>query len=540
MEFDEQLERIRDLIEDGKPKTALKQLKAIYDPDNPDLRVMLEIANGMGALKQWGKARAMLGKAIELFPEESVLWTDLSYFYQAEEDYARALEAIEIGLMRHPDEMVLWVEKSQLLANLGKRDGMHELIDDLLGRYPNDKVELLKQRSAIYESLSYTPDPDEQTVSNGLGMTLAIQPLTKAIDDLDLVLEEVKDWHTFMKRAKLNKDLQQFDAAIVDYDSALQLLDEEGEFAREFIEQEREGCLNGGLGERSQIAALLKEGMERVDDIGELSQEQMTTNNVIEAMADRFAEGEDIGDLLDELGDDPDQLVAIDVAQEILKQAREPHADFAPTDSSEFAKSAQKYCDRVEKVMLENDFKSMGDFEPRGLSQHLGNRFLVRIFLSSDQTMSAVAFEVKPLKPGFLLWLLMVILRKWKSVRVTELVTEMLDGHFIVTNNSGDLNPFTLEGDVDFIALPLKTSIDETIASHIDRIQHFDKDQLIQIDGTDKLFEQQERFRQLKNAYRQSIGFVTDEELKKLLGKQYDKYAEDVRKYLKRLARALN
>lgn len=535
MEFEEGLERIRDLIEDGKAKLALRQLKALYDPDNPDLQVMLEIANGMAALTQWGKARAMIGKAIEHFPQDSSLWVNLSYFYCVEESYGQALEAIEIGLSRHPHEIALLSEKAQLLAYLGKRDEMHQWIDGLIASHPQDRMGLLVERAAIYESLACTSEAGEATVCNGLGMHFEIHLLEQAIRDLDRALMEDGNWRIFMKRAKLNKDLQQFDAAIVDYDRALQSLDEEGELAREFIEQERDGCLNGGLNERQQMADVIRQGMDKVDDVGELSREQMITNNVIEAMASSYADGEEIGELLEEIGDDPEQMLAMETAQEILKQAREPSADLTPTNATEFAPSAQKYCARVEKMLVENDFQVLGDFEPKGLSQHLGSRFLLRIFLSNDQAISAAAFEVKPLKPKFLLWLLLVITGQWKTVRTVELVSETTDGKYIITNNSGDVNPFTLEGDFDYINLPCKTSIDETVASHIDRLLQFKSEELVKIEDVDQLFEQQERLRVAKNAYRESLGFITDEELKKLLGKQYGKYADHIRKYLRML-----
>jgi tetratricopeptide (TPR) repeat protein len=539
MDSYEQLEKARSLIDQGDPEAALKLLGPLYNSQDPDQEVMLEIVSAFEHLEELGKARAMLGKALKQFPHNSELWLRLSSLYQAEDDYQKALESVDIALVRCGEEISLMLEKAQLLASLGKSEEMHALIEEMILNHPEQRVDLLVDRASLYELLSYEPSDDDAQVKNALGLSLGVVPLRNAIKDLDQVLSDSEpDWRIVMKRAKLKKDLQEFDAAIVDYDLALEMLDEEDASAREFIEQERDGCLNDGQNERNRLANILREGKIDIDDVGQLSQDEMITNNLIDAMAERFAEGEDIVDLVEEIDDDPDQMTALTIAQDILKNAREPSADFVPAKAADFARSAQKYCDKAEKTLTANGFETLGDFEPRGLSQQIGSRVLLRIFVSEDQRTCAAAFEIKPLKPNFLLWLLMIVLGKWKKFRMVELESETADGRFLITNNSGDVNPFSAGDEVDLINLPSKTSIEETIASHLDRIEQCPEDFITRIGSLDEAFELQERLRLAKNAYRERIGFVTDDELKKLLGKHHDRYASDVKKYLTRLGSA--
>jgi hypothetical protein len=280
----------------------------------------------------------------------------------------------------------------------------------------------------------------------------------------------------------------------------------------------------------------MREGIIDVDDAGELSQDDHIANNLLDAMADQLAEGNDVMSLIDSIEDDPEQLTAMTIAQDILKNAQEPYADFTATDKSLYDKSAQKFCARAEKEITNYGFQTLGDFEARGLNQQLGKRVLLRIFSSEDQQISAAAFEIKPLKPSFLLWIILLLQGKWKSARILELQTETIYGGFIITNNTGDLNPFSAGDSIDMLNLPVNTSLKDIVTAHRKRLLQVSEDDIKLIPDIEELFASQERLRLAKNAYRTDIGFVADDELKQILGNQYDKYADDIRKYLKSLS----
>jgi tetratricopeptide (TPR) repeat protein len=528
-----QLEKARELNQDDKPKAAIKILKPLYKSYPANLDVILEVSASFEVLEQWDNARGMLTKAIKLNPQDAELWIRLSNIYQNQEDLTSALQAIEKGLSYIQDDISLLIQKFHLLAYSGRVKEMRSMVDQTIQNYPEYKNDLLIERASIYESISYTPKPDEEQVKDFFGKSYAVIPLKQAIQDLtDAIDPAAVNWHLSLKRARVYKQLQDFDSAISDYDDALNALDEDAESYRDFIQEQRDACRDGGRSEHKKFANLMREGMVDINDAGELSQDDHIANNLLDAMATQLTDGNDIMSVLDSIDDDPDQLTAITIAQDILNNAREPCADFTATDKSLYDKSAQKFCAKVENKISDYGFQSQGDFEAKGLSQQLGKRILLRIFISDDKYISAAAFEIKPLKPSFLSWILLVLQGKWKTARILELQSETIYGGFIITNNTGELNPFSAGDSIDMLNLPLNTSLKDIVTAHKKRLLEANLEDIKLIPDIDELFASQERLRHAKNAYRANIGFVTDDELKQLLGNQYDKYADHIRKYL--------
>lgn len=535
-----QLEKAKAFNENDKPKAAIKILKPLYQANPANLDILLEVATAFELLEQWGNARGMLSKAIKQNPQDTELWIRLSNLYQAEEDLATAMKAIDKGLSVNRDDLSLLIQRSHLLSDSDQVEAMHDQMDKAIEKHPEYKNDLLMERASIYESRCYDPQPDEEQVTDHLGMSFAVAPLQQAIDDLTAAItSDNTNWQLNFKRARIYKQLQDFERAIADFDEALNLLDEDTESFRDYIQEQRDACLNGGRNEREHLADLMRQGLINVDDQGELSQDDLMANNLLDAIAGQLAEGKDMMSLLDSIEDDPDQLIAMNIAQEILKNGREPTADFTPTDKTGFRKSAQRFCDQVEKKIRKYEFKSLGDFEPRGLSQQIGKRILLRLFCSNDQKICGAAFELIPAKPAFLSWLLLVILRKWKAVRILELESETSAGRFIITNNTGELNPFIAGDAIDMLTLPVKTSVRDIVMAHFSQLQKYSQDDIKLIPDLNAVFAMQERLRVAKNAYRERIGYVTDAELKQMLGKQYDKYAADIRKYLDKFSSSM-
>ncbi len=537
MDIHTQLEKAMELNQNDNPKAAIKILKPLFKSNPANLDVIIEVATSFEYLEQWENARGMLTKAIRLNPQDRELWIRLSNNYYHQDDLSNALLVIEKGLSHIQDDISLMIQKSYLLAYSNRLEEMRSFIDQTIEKYPDHKTGLLIERASIYESISYIPQPDEEQVKNVIGMSYAVTPLKQAVKDLSDAIEPgTTNWQLSLKRARLYKQLQDFDKAISDFDDALNSLDADSESFRDFIQEQRDDCLNGGNNEHKKFANILREGLIDIDDAGELSQDELMANNLLDAMAGQMAEGEDMFSMLEEIDDDPEQMIALSIAQDILKNAREPYADFTATDKSRYEKSAQKFCARAEKEISHYGFQSLGDFEAKGLNQQLGKRILLRIFNSDDQKISAAAFEIKPLKPSFLPWLLLLLQGKWKAARILELESETTSGGFIITNNTGELNPFAAGDSIDMLTLPVDTSLKDIVTAHKERLEQVNQDDIKPMPDIDAIFASQERLRLSKNAYRENIGFVTDDELKQLLGNQYDKYVEDIRRYLDKLS----
>lgn len=535
MDSSAQLEKARELLDNNEPKAAIKLLKPLYraNPTNPE--IIEEVATAFELMEQWENARGMLAKAIRLNPADADLWIRLSQIYQIQQDLDSAIKALDKGLSHNQDDLALLTHKANLLASDGKVEEMRSLINHTIANYPEHENELIIERAFIYESIARQPTEEEEQIKDLLGMRYSVKHLTAAIADLTQALElDEINTQINLRRAQLYRLLGDYDHAISDYDEVLGSLDDENEAFRDFVQNERDKCLNGGRNEREQLASSLKEGLVNLDQKSELSQQDLLENSIMNAIAGQIEGGQDILSTIENM-DDPDHIVALSIAQDILRNAREPDADFIAVNKVDYDKAAQKFCEHAETVLSSEGFSSLGDFEPLGLGQQIGQRILLRIFTSDDQRSCAAAFRIKPPRPPILQWLFLIVTGKWKSAQIVELESETQDGKFIITNNSGDLNPFNAGDAVDMLSLPLKTKIKDLVSTHRERINPYGEKELIQLTNAQEIFSMQERLRILKNDYRASIGFVTDMELKKMLGKQYDKYAGNIRKYLQQL-----
>lgn len=364
-------------------------------------------------------------------------------------------------------------------------------------------------------------------------MVYAVVPLQAAVADMSRVIEREARWQHYHKRAELHKKLQQYDDAIADFDAALAGLDEQSEAMRETIELERDGCLNNGRNERERLAQTLREDLHLADAKG-LSLEDHVANNILNAFAAQHAEGRDLLALMEEVGDDPVEQQALNVAQEIITHANEAPADYTPADVGEFPRAAQAYNRRVGEKLQSMGFHHLGDYEPQGLRQQLGRAVLVSVFLSADRTMASACYRLTPLKPVWWLWLIQRLVGQWKHHDIIEFESVAVRDGFIITNNTSDVNVFTspVEG-VDVQAMGAKTGVAEVLQAHQARVEGRE---LTEFSDAEAIFAEQEHLRQLKMEHRQAIGYVTDAELQKLLGKHYEAMAERVKKYLNRLA----
>ncbi|MDO3386892.1 hypothetical protein QWI17_13680 [Gilvimarinus sp. SDUM040013] len=534
-----QLETARQLLDDDKPRAALKLLSSLYKADEDNIELIEAVLDALCELKLYDKARQVLLRALKRRPKIVELWGRLVHVYLAEEDYDNALKALakaEAVLPRHYELRRL---QAFVHSERGDRDAMHQTLELLMTDHPDHRRDLLVERADLYRAIALRPALDEARVKDSLGvMAYAVVPLRKAIADVGRAIEiEPDDWHLYFKRAGIHKQLTEFDEAIDDFNRALEYLDSEAEDYREFVIEERDGCLYGGRNERESLAGTLREGMPSADD-GELSLDDYMANNVMDALVDQHVEGGPMLELVEAMGDDPDEAIALSIAQDIIKQAREPAADYQPVEASEFCAANRAHCNRVEKQLAPLGYSPLGDFEPVGLRQMLGKRAIVRFFLAEDRRTSVAAVRFSPLKPALWLWLIMLVLRRWKSSNLIQLESMSDDGQFVITNNAGNLNPFSNTPDyVHVNTMPLKTNLGDLVAAHNQQRQKLGVG-WSEMDGIEGVWACQEALRVAKNTHRANIGCITEAELFALLGKQYERFAVAVRKYLRLLTQA--
>jgi hypothetical protein len=129
-----------------------------------------------------------------------------------------------------------------------------------------------------------------------------------------------------------------------------------------------------------------------------------------------------------------------------------------------------------------------------------------------------------------------IILGKWKTVRYVELQSETVEGVFKITNNSGESSPFDAGNHIKIKNLAVNSSVYDIVLEHKIRLQKHSQRSYKLIPDLKEFLKFQERIRLAKNTYRESVGYVTDDELMQLLGNKFDRFSSDIKSYLEKIS----
>ena len=140
---------------------------------------------------------------------------------------------------------------------------------------------------------------------------------------------------------------------------------------------------------------------------------------------------------------------------------------------------------------------------------------------------------------GFL-WLLLT--GKWKTSTMVECVSQFDDGTHLSTQYENP-SPFEYGDRINIERLPRKTPVRDLLARHIARVARFKLQHPTNVAMVaDDLEGMELRWREgqrVKRDYRTSIGYITETELKRLLGAQHERFGDKVRAQLAMLAEDL-
>ena len=129
---------------------------------------------------------------------------------------------------------------------------------------------------------------------------------------------------------------------------------------------------------------------------------------------------------------------------------------------------------------------------------------------------------------------------QFRTARVVEFETAFDDDTVISTSNAGGVNPYEQGPHFRSEKLPAGTELERVLATHVSRVADYANAHLRanprMICGIAQVIEQQALQTVSKNAYRRSIGFVSEPELRALMGAQYDTLAPRVREKLRLMA----
>lgn len=166
----------------------------------------------------------------------------------------------------------------------------------------------------------------------------------------------------------------------------------------------------------------------------------------------------------------------------------------------------------------------------------LGKKVAVGLFLVKDRNTVIFVSTLEPKWFGLtnFLWLLMK--GQWRNHSFIEMTTWFNNGCFIITSKSSAPVSFDYGSLVHMKNVSVNTSVAEQLQQHQQLNEKFLKkfpETRYMLMHTLADIEEASRYRsKAKNEYRQSIGYVTEKELQKLLGHRYEDLKNRVRQKL--------
>lgn len=230
--------------------------------------------------------------------------------------------------------------------------------------------------------------------------------------------------------------------------------------------------------------------------------------------------------------------VATQAARSLFRLGRVPPPDMQPTEATQFPAYMQRHCDRVERGFVKAGYRVLGDYETTHLAECLGQRVLVRCFLSPTDRACALAYAFRPRAFGWRAGPWRWVLARWRTARVVECQTEFEQGGFLVTRSASPGACLGLDegDDVQYQPLPPGTSAATVLSRHAKARA---ARQVRRMHSFDDVAAMQARLQQVRNAHRQRVGYATDDELRRWLGRHYPRVADKVRFRLTTMGRAL-
>jgi hypothetical protein len=288
------------------------------------------------------------------------------------------------------------------------------------------------------------------------------------------------------------------------------------------------------------MARLLEGGLADDDD-GDRSLEDQAARDMMGSIARAVRSGRRIDQAVDELvSDDPTELLALQVAQGFYNVAFEAPPGLVEVDPASYPRYQRRFCERAGKALQGAGFRHEAWAEAEGMFPTLGQHVLLRFLADPSRSTFAVCFAMRPKWPGWLAFLILSVLGKWRTATMVEFVTHFDDGTFLSTQNES-VSPFEWGGRCVVRKVPPRMPLPQRAATHAQAVaEHLARNprsQPIVRTGLAGIEDGWIASSAAKRDYRRSIGYATDAELRQLLGGRHDELAPKVRRKLEILVR---
>lgn len=423
-----------------------------------------------------------------------------------------------------------------LLAGIRQaNDAPHTEILDLLNRslaVDPKQADALLMRGELHASQALEPSDDDDVIHDALGMSYQRRPLERALEDFESAATLSNDMLPIMRLVDTAQKLGERDKALSYCDIALGKLEEGNVHGRRHIEQLRARVEGGDQAVRDQMAAMFESGFSGLS--GDRTIDDDVAHSAMSSAADMLRKGKNLDIALDSfISDSPDDLVATNIARQIFNFAHEVTPGLQEVDAKDYPAYQKKHAETCKRALAPLNYSVITDAEAMNLGAQMGMRVLVRVFFNPDIG-NAASFALKPKWPGTIGFLMMLLSGKWRTERVLECKTRLRSGTFLVTRAMSpepwDYSSMDL---MQFETLPPGTSPAKIASRHQQRVLAAlaaDPGEAIEPAHTlDEIEGQWIETNQVKMEHRREIGYVTESELRTILGKQYERFADKVR-----------
>ena len=409
--------------------------------------------------------------------------------------------------------------------------GLHEALADRGER----------RRGAAMRGFSADADaPDDpDVIATFAGPRWSRSGLLGALADFEAAARLKPELRYHVRCGDLLHTLGRHDEALARFDAALALLAADDP-RRGTITEMRERSERGGAGEREQMARLLVSGLEDGED-GDRSLEDQSARDMMQSLARAVRGGQRIDQAVEELvSDDPTELLALQVAQGFYNVAFEAEPGLVDADPARYPRYQRRFGERAGRELEAAGFRHEAWAEAEGMFPTLGQHVLLRFLADPAQTTFAACFAMRPKWPGWLAFLILSVLGKWRTATMVEFVTHFDDGTFLSTQNES-ISPFEWGGRCVVRKVPPRMPLAERAAVHAQAVaEHLashPQARPIRREGLEGIEEGWIASSLAKREFRRSIGFATDAELRQMLGARHDELAPKVRRKLEVLVR---
>lgn len=533
MRNDDQIvfDEARQLIRDGDFEAALVPLDALIAVHPQSAALRWHRSRCLRQLDRDDEAAVDLDTVIALKPDyvpALLSRADLAEAYDAP-DQAIALlrRALAIDAL---DPDVAYRLALLLADHTGATGEAIALLTPALATDPS-RVEAWRLRADLRHRLAAEPAEGVAVVRDPLGMTYDRAQLEAALADYQAAVAIADDLRVDLRIADIAQRLGRHDEAVVQYDTVLARLAADDP-VREHVQELRDRAAAGPAGERDHYANLIETALGAPSGDRNLQDDVATA--ALRSAAEQIRKGADVTAALDSfVSDSPDDVSATYIAHQIYNLAHEPPPGLEAATAGQFPAYQRKHVEAVRRAIEPLGYTHLLDAEASNLSAVLGQRVLIGLFVH-PQLGAAAAYAMRPKWPGLLGFLVMLLSGKWRAQRMLECSSRFSDGIFLNTRevgadafDYGAAEPFIQEKIADGSG-PRKVA-----ERHAERV----RERLAALPASavdvpttlDAIEGQWIESSQLKAEYRRSLDYVTDAELRTLLGKHYDRYADRVR-----------